>query len=128
RVGVPKTGAALQAGIDGMADLIDGLLAAGVKVEPATSSAEQATSDEKKTVCISGKLPSGKKKNDYAAGLESAGYELVSLVNQSLDYLVLADPSSTSSKAQKARKLDIRIISEEDLMSLIQGQKDLSES
>ena len=40
-----------------------------------------------KTICISGKLPSGKKKADYADPLRAIGYELVDDVNKGLDYL-----------------------------------------
>ena len=72
-----------------------------------------------KTVCISGKLPSGKRKADYADPLRAIGYELVDEVSKGLDYLVLADPDSTSSKAEKARKLNIAVISEEALEQLI---------
>lgn len=71
------------------------------------------------TVCISGKLPSGKKKSDYFDLLRAIGYELVDEVRKGLDYLVLADPDSTSSKAEKARKLNIAVISEENLVQII---------
>jgi DNA ligase (NAD+) len=72
-----------------------------------------------RTVCISGKLPSGKKKADYEAPLRAAGYELVDEVTKGLNFLVLADPTSTSSKSEKARKLGVEVISEEKLMQMI---------
>jgi DNA ligase (NAD+) len=74
-----------------------------------------------KTVCISGKLNSGKKKADYAEPLRAVGYALVDEVSKGLDYLVLADPGSTSSKAEKARKLGIEVISEEQLVKMVSG-------
>jgi DNA ligase (NAD+) len=40
-------------------------------------------------------------------------------VSKGLDYLVLADPDSTSSKANKARKLGTSVISEEQFMSML---------
>jgi len=36
-----------------------------------------------------------------------------------LTYLVMADPTSTSSKAEKARKLGTQCISEEDFVRLL---------
>lgn len=41
-------------------------------------------------------------------------------VKRSLDYLVAADPSSNSSKATKARKYEIPVISESDLYDMMQ--------
>ena len=72
-----------------------------------------------KTVCISGKLLSGRKKSDYEAPLKSTGYSLVDDVSKDLNYLVLAEPDSTSSKAVKARKLGVEVISEEQLQEII---------
>jgi DNA ligase (NAD+) len=60
-------------------------------------------------------LPSGLHKGDYEAPLEAAGMRLVDTVTRELNLLVLADPNSTSSKAAKARKLGIEVISEEAL-------------
>lgn len=123
KAGVPNTGAAIQDGLDGMAPLIDRMLAAGVVVvegaAPTAAPAVTASGAPLKTVCITGKLPSGKKKSDYAAALEAAGYRLVDSVDAGLDFLVLAEPSSTSSKAQKARKLNVALISEEDLERML---------
>ncbi len=72
-----------------------------------------------KKVCISGKLLSGRKKADYEAPLRSAGYSLVDDVTKDLNYLVLAEPDSTSSKAVKARELGVEVIPEERLMKMI---------
>jgi DNA ligase (NAD+) len=71
------------------------------------------------TVCISGKLPSGRKKAEYAAPLMAAGYTLVDEVTRDLKLLVVADPDSVSAKAEKARKLGITIIGETQLEALI---------
>ena len=122
KVGAPNMGAAMQDGVDAMGVLIDRMLDAGVVVlESAAGDGadESADGEPRKTVCITGKLPSGKKKSDYAAPLAASGYQLVEKVDASLDYLVLADPDSTSSKAQKARKLGVALISEEELQRLL---------
>jgi DNA ligase (NAD+) len=121
KAGVPNTGAGIQDGLDAMASLIDRMLAAGVIVVqgPPAATAVAGSGAPMKTVCITGKLPSGKKKSDYAAALEAAGYRLVEGVEAGLDFLVLAEPGSTSSKAQKARKLNVALISEEDLQRML---------
>jgi DNA ligase (NAD+) len=119
KAGVPNIGSSIQDGIDAMGEVIDKMLANGVTVHDVTTG---DLSDQPaalgKSVCISGKLPSGKKKDDYDGPLKTAGYALVDDVSKGLAYLVLADPASTSSKAEKARKLGIPIISEDDLASL----------
>jgi DNA ligase (NAD+) len=40
-------------------------------------------------------------------------------VGKGLNYLVIADPSSTSSKAKAARKLGTKLISEQEFMDMI---------
>jgi DNA ligase (NAD+) len=122
RAGVPNIGGQIQDGIDAMSTVIDKLLAAGVTAAPATRISGGDSGSEtapQKTICISGKLPSGKKKSDYAQPLLAAGYELVEDVTKGLNYLVLADPESTSAKAEKARKLDVEVISEEQLIQMV---------
>ncbi len=117
--GVPNIGGSIQDGIDAMGPVIDKMLTRGVIVQdvsPGGNSAETATLAQ--TVCISGKLPSGKKKADYEAPLREAGFALVDDVSKGLTYLVLADPVSNSSKAEKARKLGIPVISEDALIEL----------
>lgn len=117
--GVPNIGAAIQDGIDAMGPVIDKLLTNGVVVQdvsPDGNSDELATPTQ--SVCISGKLPSGKKKSDYEESLRKAGFALIDDVSKGLTYLVLADPTSSSSKSEKARKLNISIISEDDLIGL----------
>lgn len=117
--GAPNIAHQLQDGIDAMGPLIDRMLAAGVVVLQAEGSSRvEADAPRLRTICISGKLASGRKKSDYAEPLRAAGYELVDDVSKGLDYLVLADPGSVSGKAQKARKLGVEVISEEWLMRM----------
>jgi DNA ligase (NAD+) len=122
KAGVPNIGGAIQDGIDAMTTVIDKLIAAGVTAAPVARVADGSEALETaslKTICISGKLPSGKKKSDYEQPLLAAGYELVEDVTKGLHYLVLADPASTSSKAEKARKLAVEVISEEQLLQMV---------
>ncbi len=95
------------------------LLANGVVVEDADGATLVAAAAERGKIAISGKLPSGKKKGDYAEALEAAGYELVGSVTRDLSYLVLADPESTSAKAKKARSYNVKVISEDAMVELL---------
>jgi DNA ligase (NAD+) len=115
RAGVPNLGGPIQDGIDGLATVIDRLLANGVEILPPQRDLPAEGAQPCPTVCISGKLPSGLRKADYEAPLEAAGMKLVDAVTRELDWLVVADPASTSAKAEKARKLGIEVISEETL-------------
>ena len=85
--------------------------------KPAPAAAASPAAD--KSLCISGKLPSGRKKSDYEAPLRAAGITLLEDVVKGLTYLVVADPASTSAKAEKARKLGVEVISEDQLQGLI---------
>lgn len=70
-------------------------------------------------VCISGKLPSGRKKADYAQPLKEVGLQLVDDVVKDLTYLVVADPDVSTGKSDKARRLGIAVLSEKQLEALI---------
>lgn len=120
--GAPNIAVPIQDGIDAMAAVIDKMLANGVEILPPQEDLHGSAESEeaqRPTVCISGKLPSGKKKADYQEPLRAAGYELIDEVGKDLSYLVLADAASTSSKAVKARKLGVRVISEDELADLL---------
>jgi len=121
KAGAPNTAAAMQDGIDGAAPLIDRMLAAGVAVLPPQRDVPEPAEPAApmRTLCISGKLPSGLKKADYEERLRSVGIQLVDEVTKGLDFLALADPGSTSAKAQKARKLGVAVISEEEMVGMV---------
>jgi DNA ligase (NAD+) len=123
RSGVPNLGGPIQDGIDAMGNVIDKMLANGVVVTLPQRDVhgDDAGREPAKTVCISGKLPSGRKKSDYEAPLAAVGLKLVDTVTRETTYLVLADPQSASSKAEKARKLGTEVISEEALIELVGG-------
>lgn len=55
----------------------------------------------------------------YEDLIRQHGGAVSSSVSKNTDYLVIADPKSTSTKAQKARKLGIELISPEELEELI---------
>jgi DNA ligase (NAD+) len=120
--GAPNIASPIQDGIDAMALIIDKMLVNGVEILPPQEDLHgsgESEESKRQTVCISGKLPSGKKKSDYQVQLLAAGYELVDDVSKDLSYLVLADATSTSSKAVKARKIGVPVISEDELAGLL---------
>lgn len=67
--------------------------------------------------CFTGS--SSRPRNELTQMVESKGGRVLASVTKDLNYLVIADPSSTSSKAQKARKYGTKLITEEDLEALI---------
>lgn len=66
----------------------------------------------KGTVCITGKHDM--KRSEQVILIEEKGYKVVDGVDKNTTYLLIADMDSTSSKAVKARKLDIKLISKID--------------
>lgn len=70
-----------------------------------------------KVFVLTGKMP--KKRNEYEAMITSKGGIVADSVSKNTDYLVIADVNSTSSKAEKARKLGTKLISPTELEELI---------
>jgi len=80
--------------------------------------------DKKLSFCFTGAIKSvdseGKR---YTRGVLSGivnenGGEVFSGVKKGLDYLVMADPNSQSTKAKKARKLGIKLIGESEFFEI----------
>jgi DNA ligase (NAD+) len=67
--------------------------------------------------CITGAL--SKPRKDVERRIESSGGEVKSGVGKGLTYLVQADPSSTSSKSEKAKKYGTKVIGEEELENMM---------
>ena len=61
---------------------------------------------------MTGKLETFENRNELKAFIQEKGGQLVSSLTAKVDYLIMNDPDSVSSKAQKARELGIEIISE----------------
>lgn len=70
-----------------------------------------------KSVCFTGSMKTKRPVLEKMAA--EAGADVKGSVGKGLTYLVIADPSSTSSKAQAARKLGTSLISEEDFFDLV---------
>ena len=95
------------------AEEIARLRAAGL--EPVSES--QAGPLSGSTFCITGSHSQPRKV--LAQRIEAAGGRVVSGVNKELSYLLIGDPNSTSSKAQKARRYGTKLIDEAQLEAMI---------
>ena len=71
-----------------------------------------------KVFCITGKLNTFKNRDEAKEKIEAAGGKVVDSVSKKTNYLVNNDINSTSSKNQKAKSLNIPIISEEQLIEM----------
>ena len=63
-------------------------------------------------IAVTGKLETFENRNELKVFIQEKGGQLVSSLTAKVDYLIMNDPDSVSSKAQKARELGIEIISE----------------
>lgn len=114
KAGVPQAGKLIHSGLQEEEETIR-------KVLPHVTITSQIPKTAKTGfyICITGSLPSGKRKADYAKPLAQCGGELIDDVTKELDYLVVSDPTKETSKSKKAKKLNIQIISEEQLQKLL---------
>ncbi len=74
-----------------------------------------------KTFCFTGALSRPRKELEQL--VESHGGTLLSGVTKELNYLVMADPSSGSSKSQKARQYGTECLDEAGFLAIIEGVK-----
>lgn len=72
------------------------------------------------TFVITGSLNSFGNRNELKEIIENLGGEVTGSVTSKTDYLINNDISSNSSKNKKARELGIKIISEEDILKMIE--------
>ena len=70
-------------------------------------------------VCITGKLKHFKNRDELKSKIEAAGGKVTSAVSSKTTYLVNNDINSTSSKNATAKSLGIPIISEEDILNML---------
>jgi DNA ligase (NAD+) len=74
-----------------------------------------------KTFCFTGALPRPRK--EYESLVEKHGGSVLSGVTKELDYLVLADPTSASTKAEKARKYGTQCIDAAAFLALVESEE-----
>lgn len=75
-----------------------------------------------KTFCITGRLQVIKNRENLSNMIEKNGGKVSSSVSNKTNYLVNNDLNSTSSKNMQAKKLNIPIISESELLKMIEGE------
>lgn len=117
RAGVPGSGPIIFAGLKEREVSIRDALAEITITDDEPHKAAQGPE-----ICITGSLPSGRKKGDWGKQLEEAGFKLVDSVSKNLYALVVADPESETTKSRKAAKMGIRIITEDDLAQIVKGR------
>lgn len=84
------------------------------KVQSETSEPAPAIKD--KVFVITGKL--SRKRDDIKAEIEALGGKVTSSVSSKTNYLICNDKNSTTGKSADAKKLGIKIISEEEYLNL----------
>jgi DNA ligase (NAD+) len=109
----PSKAKAVTDGLQERKDEIKRLLAVGVV--PVTKAAAGPLAG--KTFCFTGTL--GRPRKELEQMVEDRGGTLLAGVTKDLHYLVMADPGSGSSKAQKARKYGTECLDEAQFMALI---------
>jgi DNA ligase (NAD+) len=102
----------LAKGLEDNQNLILDLLHNGIKIKAKIVGAMTG-----KSVCFTGAMVNKRPVLEKMAA--EAGADVKNSVGRGLTYLVIADPNSTSSKAQAARKLGTKLISEDDFLELV---------
>lgn len=121
QAGIPKSAQGIYQGIQETKELILEILPfLEILPEPKTAT-EKISEGMKGIVCISGSLPSGRKKKEYQEPLLKAGYLLVEDFTKEVSILVDNSPANKpSSKAKKAQKAGTQIMNETQLQNLCQ--------
>lgn len=77
-----------------------------------------------KTFAVTGSVNHYSNRDALKADIEAHGGKVVGSISSKTDYLINNDISSTSSKNQKAKSLNVPIISEEDFLQMIQQKRE----
>lgn len=109
----PIRAKSVAAGLKARRDEIERLLAVGVV--PVAPTAGGGLSG--KSFCFTGAL--SKPRKEYEEMVEKHGGSVLSGVTKELNYLIMADPSSGSSKAEKARKYGTECIDEAAFLAIV---------
>lgn len=109
----PIKAKSLVQGLTDYKEVIKQLLDNGVKVKGKTMGSLTG-----KSFCLTGTMVN--KRADLEKMIEDAGGSIKGTVGKGLSFLVIADPeNSTTTKAEKARKLGTALISEDDLLEMM---------
>ena len=116
QLGVPNIAQRIHDEIVALKDVIGEFIINGVVIEPPK---QKNTNPNAKTFCITGKL--SRPKEYFYDLIEKKGHIGTDTFSKSIHYLVAADPTSGSGKLKNAAKHGIKIISENDLLTLLQS-------
>jgi DNA ligase (NAD+) len=94
--------------------VLDDLLSTGLKIKERVKGGLTG-----KSFCFTGSMPSGRKRAELESFVKDKGGTVKSSVTKGLTYLVIADPVSSSSKAQAAKKNGTTCISEEEFDQML---------
>ena len=115
------TARAILEGLQKKVDIILGLSYVGITIKEKTKVAKGTKENAftGKKVVFTGALEI--KRAEAQRMVMEVGGECPSSLSKDTAFLVIADPTSTSSKAQKARKFGTQLISEDEFMKIIRG-------
>lgn len=114
--GVPNTGRRLQEDLLAQKSLIQKFLDAGVEIIGTQATPAKAGALR---ICITGSL--SQPKSHFEKLIRAKGHDYTDTFSKEVTHLVAADPNSGSNKLQKARKLNIPVLSEQQLLALLDG-------
>lgn len=109
----------LVAGLKDNAYIIDKLLKAGIIVANSAQENSKTVSDKLggMSICITGST--NMKRSDLATLITANGGKFKDSVSKDCTHLIVADPSKISTKMEKASKLGVIIMAENDLIELL---------
>ncbi len=116
--GIPNIAPRLIADIQAIRPLIERLLTNGVRIKAGHKDRPAVRADAR-VFCITGSL--SKPKNHFKSLIEAAGDIYTDTFSAKVTHLVAADPNSGSSKLKKAAKQGTVVLSEEQLVELVQA-------
>ena len=108
----PTKALSLETGLNDNQQIILSLLSNGVLLKDKVVGALSG-----KSVCFTGAMKMKRPLLEKMAA--DAGADVKSSVGKGLTYLIIADPNSTSSKAQAARKMGTALVTEDDFLELV---------
>lgn len=87
--------------------------------ESALENSGNAPLPDNTIICITGKLRNFKNRDELKALIEARGGKVTTSVSSKTTYLVNNDINSTSSKNRTAKELGVKIITEEELLTML---------
>jgi len=116
--GLPNLAKNINDQLQALKPLIQQFLANNITIKNTMTSTSNTTpATGSKSFCLTGAL--SMPRDHYIQLIQARGHTYKDGVSKGLDYLVMADPNSTSSKAEKARKLGTQCIGEAELEQIL---------